>query len=126
MNKNEKQNNILTVRQEKVWKRCIGNKKQGYDAFNRKVIRDHCGRKDVPTGWDVDHTWPISQQGSKKSENLQVLSVISNREKANRLQGSINGITFAIKKYISEHNETKGRMQIKKERDWYWAYDDWE
>ena len=114
----------------KIWEAYFGSKKEVEDAFNFKIKKTLYGKNSL-NGWTIDHIWPLKpeslndKKGANVLENLQPLSLKANKEKANTLQGSINRITFAISKnFLVQNNQVVGRMSIKNNEEWFWAYDE--
>lgn len=64
--------------------------------------------------YEKDHIWPKSQGGSNNKENLMYVCQESNREKADKLSGTINGIYFFVeeKGRCKHHGKIIGEMYI--------------
>ncbi len=107
-----------------VWNKNFGKKKNGIDPFGRVVHYDNYQKGDSKGSWNIDHIWPSALKGISHLNNYQVLSFVSNQEKGNKLNGNVNSITFAIKKIHKREGSYIGRMKIKIDEEWHWAYDE--
>lgn len=110
---------------EKVWKAYFGDVSIARDAFGIEIRRNEHGTGSA-FSWEVDHIWPQNPQtgasGANIFKNVQPLSSTSNLQKSNDLQGKVNGITFAIHKEGTHDGLNVGRMAVKKNEEWFWAY----
>ncbi len=79
-------NNLQKI---EIWKRYFGENNEGEDAFGRLININN---------FECDHIYPQSKGGETTIENVMPLSVESNREKGEKLNGTINGKNFKIKK----------------------------
>ena len=112
----------------KIWNAYFGKQTDSVnDPFGRKICKSNYA-DDSTNSWDIDHIWPENPkdsnaaQGANVLENVQPLSIISNREKSNMLQGKVNGVTYAISKVDTHEGKSIGRMSIKDDEEWVWAY----
>lgn len=65
--------------------------------------------------FEIDHIYPLAKGGSNFKENKQNLCQTSNREKADKTKGKINGIQFSIiHKGKDVNNKIIGKMKISK------------
>ena len=51
------------------------------DAFGRPMIYEHYGRRDLNTGWEVDHIKRVRDGGTDDYSNLRPLNWRSNVER---------------------------------------------
>lgn len=60
-----------------------------------------------------DHIYPLAEGGSNNKQNIQKLCRVSNREKADKTKGKINGIRFSVK-HAGRDNNNKiiGKMVL--------------
>lgn len=66
-----------------------------------------------------DHIWPIANNGSSSSLNIQLLTSQSNLEKGDRNKGKINGIRFSITEVgRTESGKIIGHMRVLKNGNW--------
>ena len=66
-----------------------------------------------------DHIWPLANNGSRSSLNIQLLTRQSNLEKGDRNKGKINGIRFSITEIgRTESGKIIGRMKAFKNGNW--------
>lgn len=115
-----------------IWDYCIGSDKEiGLDAFGNEIKLNEYGMKSK-YGWTIDHIWPLApngidyKTGSYSLQNLQVLAFKANTKKANNVSGKINDIDWSIKKVGEDKDGNNiGRMKVKIDGQWYWAYNDW-
>ena len=71
----------------KLWEKYFGNLEEGEDAFGRIVKRND---------FDCDHIYPKSLGGGTNLNNGMPLHRDSNREKADKTKGFVNGKEFFI------------------------------
>lgn len=53
-----------------------------------------------------DHIYPLAKDGSNNKLNIQKLCEASNREKADKTKGKVNGIRFSVK-HVGRDNNNK-------------------
>lgn len=70
---------------DQVWAKA----KNGKDICGRQIIKEHYGRTDVVTGWEIDHIKPVAKGGGDEISNLQPLQWKTNRLKSDSLMGEI-------------------------------------
>lgn len=124
----------MSKKHEKIWNAYFGNASEAKDAFGIVIYRDKYANNlnSMEKGsWTLDHIFPIKpykdnfdgeRRGSNSLYNLQPLSIESNAKKGPHLAGKVNGITFSIKIIEQHENNVTGRMMIKKNNNWFWAY----
>lgn len=73
-----------------VW--CKGVIVPGLDPFKMRRDRygslihwDNYGKTDSPTGWEIDHVFPLARGGSNSMNNMEPLQWENNRRKSDRL-----------------------------------------
>ena len=76
---------------KKVWKYQFGDSNWGIDPFGLKVLKSAFGDKNSRFGWNIDHIIPLSGfagvSGRDSIENMQVMNIFSNEQKANKRFG---------------------------------------
>lgn len=114
----------------RVWEEYFGDATCAEDAFGVKICKSNYGQE-VTNGWNIDHTWPLEPHGDDYDDgsdsiwNYQPLSYDANNEKANRINGKVLGIEFSVSKWFTDNGgNVVGRMKIKLNDIWYWAYDE--
>lgn len=75
----------------RVWKKYHGSNLEAKDVFGRTMTREN---------FTCDHILPNSIGGSANVKNGFPLSLLSNREKADLLSGTINEKKFLVKESI--------------------------
>ncbi|MDY0276762.1 MAG: HNH endonuclease domain-containing protein [Acholeplasma sp.] len=78
-----------------------------HDFSGRKMIKEHYGRHDLPTGWDIDHIIPKSKKNINSIDNLLIVNCETNAEKADKNTFYANGILFQVKKINGNHKIVK-------------------
>lgn len=113
-----------------IWEAYFGSSTEVVDPFGYIMHKGAYGNENSSYKWDIDHIWPLNpdldnaSDGANTYQNVQPLSMTANEEKANKLQGKINDVTFAIKKVAKHDQDVVGRMMIKNENEeWVWAYE---
>ena len=98
----------------KIWEDHHGSKTEAIDAFGKTIKKSDYGKKNV-TGWEVDRIYPLSKKVSKTRTSLQPLQHKNNQQKADKLQGKVNGKKFKVtKKPNLSKNAKKGNMKESK------------
>ena len=88
-------------------------------SWNSKENLD-CFGNGSPT--DLDHIWPLSKGGANNTINKQRISVISNRDKADKTKGKIGDTRFSIVRTTDSKGNVYGKMQIKNSNNkWEWV-----
>ena len=101
---------------DKIWIAYFGESSSSYDAFGTLIYRNRHGHTG-DGGWDVDHIFPQSKNGTTTFDNLQPLYFENNRIKSDNTKGIVNGIAFGILKENGIY-----RMYIVRNNIKYWSY----
>lgn len=59
--------------------------------MKRDIFNNECAE------FEEDHIFPLSKNGSNRKENILLMCPASNREKADKTKGTINGKRFYVK-----------------------------
>lgn len=65
-----------------VWSKRIAHpwgSRWGYDKFGNIIKYDEYGKANKKYGWDIDHSRPVSKEGTDSRNNLQPLQSYYNR-----------------------------------------------
>ena len=79
-----------------IWDCFFGARREAYDFAGRKMRREQYGTKS-PYAWDVDHILPRAEGGKNGMGNLQIVSCLTNKEKADKITFYANGKLFQVK-----------------------------
>lgn len=84
------------------------------EAFrDRETFYDRYGRKVTKENAEVDHKVPKKKGGNSNLANLEVIARKSNREKSDKLSGTMsNGSKFKVNR--SSKNKSQGNVSVKK------------
>jgi hypothetical protein len=93
-----KNNETVQTSWEKLWENEFGDSQEGLDFSGRKVKKNKYNVMGSEYGWDVDHILPLSKEGSNSISNQQIVNVLTNDEKNNRLTFEANGKIFQVRK----------------------------
>lgn len=117
-----------------IWEAYFDGETEVTDAFGRTINKANYENDSNNSGektWTIDHIWPkhpdsetTSQGGANTYSNVQILHWESNQDKSNKLQGIVNGVPFAVKKIDENEGKAIGRMRVKYDDEWQWAYDE--
>ncbi len=97
-----------------LWNERIGKSVQNaYDFAGRPIKKGAYGDTNSKYGWDLDHIIPISKNGKNEKDNLQIVNILTNREKGNNFPDfNVNNKEF---KAIKENGKLKIVQIDKKE-----------
>ena len=123
-------------RKDEIWKYYFGDCTKALDAFGVEIFKERYVDKKITNSskmkgsWTIDHIFPlnptddnvINRKGSNSIYNLQPLSFESNQSKGSCLNGKVNGVTYAVKIIEKFDSGVVGKMMIKVNNNWYWAY----
>lgn len=112
----------MIERHIEIWERDYGNATRVYAECGCEVDKAAYNQKNSAFGWDLDHIWPSSRNGSDSNRNLQVLCMHCNRAgKADDLHGHFGpkGTTaFEVKQAgVSQSKKIIGRMETWEDDD---------
>lgn len=82
----------------KLWSDRYGSEQIILDFSGRKITRSQYGEMNSITGWNIDHRQPLSNGGTNNKENLEIVNVKTNVEKADKISFKANGKCFQVKK----------------------------
>ncbi|MCL1993732.1 MAG: HNH endonuclease [Spirochaetes bacterium] len=66
----------------KLWDRQFGGATTASDFKGRVILKAAYGQDGSQFGWNIDHIQPKALGGTDRKENLQIVHIETNREKA--------------------------------------------
>ncbi len=82
----------------KLWSDRYGCEQIVLDFSGRKITRSQYGEMKSITGWNIDHRQPLSNGGTNHKENLEIVNIKTNMEKADKISFKANDKNFQVKK----------------------------
>lgn len=81
------------------WEREFGNVNQAEDFTGRVIQKGAYGQVNSRYGWDIDHIQPLSLGGKDTDDNKQIVHVVTNDEKSDKITFiSDDGRKFQVQK----------------------------
>ena len=68
----------------KLWEEKLGDKTEARDYEGREILKAAYGQKGSQYSWNIDHIKPKSKGGTDRVDNLQIVHISTNQEKADR------------------------------------------
>jgi len=68
----------------KLWEEKFGDKTKAHDYKGREILKAAYGQDGSQYGWNIDHIKPKSKGGTDRVDNLQIVHISTNQEKADR------------------------------------------
>lgn len=79
----------MTNEARKVWEYAFGRETEGIDFSGKLIKKAAYGDENSWYGWNIDHVWPLEENGSDDFTNLQPVAIWTNQQKADKMNGSI-------------------------------------
>jgi hypothetical protein len=67
-----------------LWEERYGSQIKVKDYSDRKMDKSAYGNTNSEFGWNIDHIRPESKGGSNKQGNLEICTILTNDEKADK------------------------------------------
>ena len=66
----------------KLWDEKFGKETEACDYTGREILKAAYGQEGSQYGWNIDHIKPKSRGGTDRIDNLQIVHISTNKEKA--------------------------------------------
>lgn len=97
---NDEKYKIYKIGDKKMsfWEKEFGNCTKAVDFTGRTILKGAYGQVNSQYGWDIDHIQPLSKGGSDTDDNKQIVHVVTNDEKADKITFVIESTTYQVQK----------------------------
>ena len=68
----------------KLWEEKFGKEIEAHDYQGREILKAAYGQEGSKYGWNVDHIEPKSRGGTDRKDNLDIVHIKTNQEKADK------------------------------------------